>query len=267
MTNTPLIFLLFIVLVLSGCRNVRRSNWEEWPEFGQYFAEAGVEGAFVLYDLKEDHYFAYNVERLNTPFIPASTYKIFNSLVALETGVIEDENQIIKWDGVERGLAVWNQDHSLRTAIKHSTVWFYQELARRIGRQQMQHYVDLAGYGNQDISGEIDLFWLEGELRITPRQQVDFLVRLYRNELPFSAKNQEIVKDILLFEQTEDHLLRAKTGWGMRFTPEVGWFVGYWEHNENVYFFALNIDIVAAEDGEARIEITKQIMRAWGEKR
>jgi beta-lactamase class D len=234
------------------------------PDFGKYFQQANVKGTFILYDLKKDQYLVYNSKRVNTRFIPASTFKIFNSLVALETGSVKDENQVSKWDGVKRKFPAWNRDQTMRTAIKDSVVWFYQELARRIGQERMQHYINLAGYGNRDISGGIDQFWLQGGLRISPKEQINLLVKLYRNELPFSQRTIDIVKDILINEKTNNYILRGKTGWGWEFTPQVGWYVGYLERGDNVYFFALNLDITKPEDIKARIAITKNILRDMG---
>ncbi|MEK7727410.1 MAG: class D beta-lactamase [candidate division KSB1 bacterium] len=234
-----------------------RPHMQERSDFAKHFTEASVEGAFVLYDLQRDKYFVHDLARSNRGFVPASTFKIFNALVALETGVLRDENETLQWDGVTREVAAWNQDHSLRSGFKVSAVWFYQEMARRIGPERMQHYVNLAGYGNRDIRGGIDLFWLTGELRITPREQIDFLVRLYQNRLPFAQSTLTMVKDIFIFEQNENYVLRGKTGWA----GKTGWFVGYVERKEAVYFFATNIDIAKDEDVKARIAVTKNILR------
>lgn len=258
------IFSLFFVLLVAGCNHPHNDIWQERKDFAKYFDDAGVNGGFILFDLKQETYVVYNPQRINTGFIPASTFKIFNSLVALETKQIQDASEIIKWDGRQRGFAAWNQDHNLQSAIQNSVVWFYQDLARRIGPEQMAHYVTLAEYGNQDIRGEIDTFWLEGELRITPREQVDFLRRLYQNELPFSQRSIDIVKDILIFEAQENYIMRAKTGWGQRYVPQIGWFVGYVEQHDNVYLFATNIDIANPEDAEKRVVITKHILNAMG---
>lgn len=240
-----------------------KSVWQR-PDFGKYFQQANVKGTFILYDLKKDQYLVYNSKRANTRIIPASTFKIFNSLVALETGSVKDENEVIKWDGVKREFPAWNRDQTMRTAIKGSVVWFYQELARRIGQERMQHYINLANYGNRDISGGIDQFWLQGGLRISPKEQIDLLVKLYRNELPFSQRTMDIVKDILINEKTNNYVLRGKTGWAGEFTPQVGWYVGYLERGGKVYFFALNLDITKPEDTKARIAITKSILRDMG---
>lgn len=264
MDITDIILYMVLILVMKDCHSSVKNNWQEREDFSRYFEEAGVEGTFILYDLNAETYLVHNSPRANTGFIPASTYKIFNSLVALETKSIQDEHEIIAWDGTQRDIEAWNKDHNLHTAIQNSVVWFYQELARRIGAEKMQHYVALAGYGNQDIRGGIDRFWLEGELRITPREQVDFLRKLYHNELPFSQRSMDIVKEILIYEEGDDYVLSAKTGWGQRFTPEIGWFVGYLERDDNVYLFAINIDIHHVEDAAARISITKRILEALG---
>jgi beta-lactamase class D len=254
--HTMLLYLLLTVVCLKS-GHWGPSTWEERADFEKYFKDAGVAGAFVIYDAQREKYLAYNSKRLHTPFIPASTFKILNSLIALETGVIQDENEILKWDGIDRGSVEWNRDHNMRSAFKVSAVWSYQELARRIGQERMQYFVDTTRYGNRDISGGIDMFWLTGGMRITPKEQVDFLIKLYRNDLPFSQRTIDIVKDIMIFEKTDEYVWRAKTGWAM----QIGWFVGYVERDDEVYFFANNIDILKAEDREARIQVSRSILQ------
>ena len=212
---------------------------EESLELEAYFQ--GFSAAFVFYDLGGDHYSRYNPEQCSTRLLPASTFKIMNSLIGLETGVIRDADYAIKWDGTQFDIPSWNQDHTLKTAIQNSVVWYYQELARRVGREQMQQYIDAAAYGNQDISGPVDLFWLNGTLKISADEQVEFLKRLYRDDLPFSERSMKIVKEIMTLEETNTYQLRGKTGSGQTGGLYTGWFVGYVEEGENVYFFATNI--------------------------
>jgi beta-lactamase class D len=264
MHNTRLLILICLSCILiSACTSTpATSRQQERPEFGQFFQAAGVNGAFVLYDQNRDTYLVYQPERVDTPYLPASTFKIFNSLVALETGVIKDENVVIPWDGVDRGVPEWNQDLNMRSAIQYSAFWFYQELARRIGPERMQQYIDRVGYGNGNIGGGIDHFWLDGDLRISARQQVDFLRRLYNNDLPFSQRTMDIVKDILIVKKTPDYTLRAKAGWVVLPEYQLGWWVGYLEQNDDVYFFALNLDIVKPGDENARMSVTKDILRS-----
>ena len=231
-------------------------------QFSQHFANLGIKGSIIIYDLNDDISYQHNLERNNTAFLPASTFKIPNSLIALETGIIESDVDVLTWDGIQRDLEQWNQDLNLRLAFKYSGVWFYQVLARKIGYQQMQDFVNRIQYGNRQIGNkdDIDTFWLSGESRITPQEQINFLRRLYQNDLPFSQRNINIVKDIAIVEQTPDYTLRAKTGWATSSNPQVGWYVGYLEQNDNVYFFATNLEIVEereSQDLAARLEVTR----------
>lgn len=235
-------------------------------DFGRHFQDLDVEGSILIYDSSNDRVFQHNPQRNTTAFLPASTFKILNSLIALETGVIADELAILTWDGISRTFPVWNRDLNMKEAINLSAVWFYQVLARRIGHERMQQWVSRVGYGNQKIgsSDEIDQFWLQGELRITPQEQIQFLRRLYKNELPFSERSISIVKNIMILEKTPDYTIAGKTGWvGVAddVTPEIGWYVGYLEKAENVYFFATNIDIRNEKDPAARLELTRRCFK------
>ncbi len=236
----------------------------ERPDLGVHFDAANVEGTFVLYDLRRNRYIAYDLERADSAFIPASTFKIFNSLVALETRVIEDAEEVIEWDGIERSVDVWNQDHNLRSAFKYSAVWFYQVLARRIGEGRMWRYVQAAEYGNVNVDGGIDRFWLDGELRISAMEQVHFLRRLYRNDLPFSQAVMDVVKDVMIVEEGENYVIRAKTGWGQLGSGQIGWWVGYVERGDDVFFFSTNVDIRRDEDALARMAVPRAILRDLG---
>lgn len=210
----------------------------------QNLQEAKSEGCFILYDLKRDRYIRYNSQHCQKRFIPASTFKIFNSLVALETKAIADENTVIAWDGVSnQSFPTWNQDQTMRTAFTRSVVWFYQDLARRIGKERMTKYIQAASYGNQDIEDKIDTFWLNGKLRISPEEQIKFLVRLYKEDLPFSPAVMQTVKDVMVIERQDNYTLRGKTGWGQDVDSmkNIGWYVGYLERDNNVYFYALNM--------------------------
>lgn len=256
-----------------------KPNIEQQADFQKHFESLGVNGSILIYDLNQDLFYQHNrvpegqaePNRNNSAFLPASTYKIPNSLIALETGVIQNDVDVLTWDGIERGFAdapieEWNQDLNMRLAFKYSAVWFYQVLARKIGHQRMQDFVTKIQYGNQNIGAkeDIDHFWLDGDLRITPRQQIDFLRRLQQNDLPFAQKNIDLVKDIAIAEETDNYVLRAKTGIATSVTPQIGWYVGYLEQNDNVYFFATNLDVVSDKDIAARLEVTKLCLQDLG---
>ena len=235
------------------------------PDLGRHFRELGIKGSILIYDSKNNRTYEHNPQRNATAFPPASTFKIFNSMVALETGVIADDVAVLTWDGIQRELPEWNHDTNMRQAFKNSTVWFYQVLARRAGHERMQQFINQVGYGNRQIgtAGDIDHFWLDKPLRITPQEQIEFLQRLYQG-LPFSQRSINLVKDIMVFEQTPDYKLRAKTGLVSETKPEIGWFVGYLEQNNNVYFFATNIDVRKPKDTPARIEVTRRSFKDLG---
>lgn len=253
-----ILFFLFQFAVLA-------QNVEERTDFKKYFDEYGHNGCFVLYDLNKDQYIKFNPERCTEQFIPASTFKIFNSLVGLETGAVKDENEIMKWDGEKRFYDAWNQDLNMNDAFKYSAVWFYQEVARRVGEEKMQHYININHYGNEDISGGIDRFWLDGGIRISANEQIEFLKRIYKNEVKFSQRSIDILKRIMIYDQNDNYILRAKTGWAIRVKDQVGWFVGYVEKNDNVYFFALNVESKNPEEGfVSRKEITFKILKELG---
>ena len=214
--------------------------------YKKHFDDYKVDGSLIIYELNDERTYSYNEERTKKRFSPASTFKIFNSLVGLETGVIPDTSFVIPWDSVKRGNYLsWNRSNSLNTAFNFSLVWYYQELARRVGNDKMQHFISLNHYGNEDIGETIDGFWLtdyRGKLRISQEEQISFLRKLYRNELNFSSRSQQLVKDIMLIEDTKEYKLFAKTGMCSEAGLWYGWYVGWIETKGNVYFFATHVE-------------------------
>jgi beta-lactamase class D len=214
-------------------------------DLAKHFTDAGTEGTFVGYKIDDYLVIASDKDRSGEAKLPASTFKIPNSLIALETGVVEDpDKDVFKWDGVKRSIEAWNRDHTMRSAIAVSAVPVYQEIARRIGQERMQKYVDLFEYGNRDIGGGIDQFWLTGNLRIDPVQQVDFVDRLRRGVLPISKRSQDLVRDILPVTKAGESIIRAKSGLlgAERGQPSLGWMVGWAEKGDARTVFALNMD-------------------------
>lgn len=200
------------------------------------------EGCFVMLDVSASRYVRYNPDRCAERFSPCSTFKIPNSLIGLETGVLADADHELKWDGVKGWREITNQDHTLRSAFKYSVVWYYQRVAEMIGEKRMRQWLDRIEYGNRDISAGLTQFWLGQSLKISADEQVAFLLKLQRGELPFSKRTQDIVRDIMVLSGGGDWILRGKTGTNAREGKTVlGWFVGYLTHGEEAYVFALNI--------------------------
>lgn len=247
----------------------------ERPDLARHFASSGVQGTFVLLDLAADQVSVHNAARAQQRFVPASTFKILNSLIALETGAVKDENEVLPYGGKPQRFRQWEKDMGMREAIRISNVPVYQEIARRIGPERMSRFVKLAAYGNADIGKVIDRFWLDGPLAISAVEQAKFVSRLARRELPFSARSQAIVRDILRQEETVTHTMFSKTGWafagesasapasGIK-PAELGWLVGWVERNGKVYAFAMNIDIHQNEDAAKRQVIARQCLQSLG---
>lgn len=258
-----IIVLLFVVAsgILHAQDTLRSGNYslvwdtlrmKERPDWSEHFKSQNVSvGTLVIYDQQKGKYQVFNRERMIERFLPASTFKIMNSLIALETGVVKNEKVTFKWDGFDRGVASWNQDQNMEEAFKNSTVWYYQQLARKIGFKKMDEYVKQAGYGNKNIDGGLDDFWLKGKLRINAKEQVDLLKKLQADLLPFKKENQAIVRKIMIEEKSDTYILRSKTGWAEQDGKNIGWYVGYVERpklkskdeKSDYYYFALNIEM------------------------
>lgn len=229
------------------------------------FKDIGTDGTFVMLELKKNRVTVVNAERHTKGFLPASTFKIPNALIALETGVIKDaDHPMFKWDGVKREFDAWNKNHSLRTGFRASAVWMFQELARQITDTRMRVYVAQFGYGNRSIKGNEDSFWLDGQLRISALQQIEFLERFYIGKLPVNPKNAEIVKDIMFLENIGVATLRGKTGWIPSGDNKIGWLVGWVERGEETYIFALNLDPHEEKHVAARMTIAKSLLTQLG---
>jgi beta-lactamase class D len=233
------------VLPVRAFANVAPQRSEIREALAKRFVDDGTEGTFVGYKVEDYLVIASDTVRSGEAKLPASTFKIPNSLIALETGVVGDpDKDVFKWDGVTRSIEAWNKDHTMRSAIAASAVPVYQEIARRIGPERMQKFVDLFDYGNRNIGGGIDQFWLTGDLRIDPVQQVDFVDRLRRGVLPVSKRSQDLVRDILPVTKVGDAVIHAKSGLlgAERGEPSLGWLVGWTEKGDAQTVFALNMD-------------------------
>ena len=239
-------------------------DWRDDPAAAAVFAESGFRGTFVLYDVGKDEFSGYDRRRAETRYVPASTFKIPNSLIGLEYGAVKDVDEPLPWDGQAKWIKRWEKDMGLREAIKVSNVPAYQELARRVGLDKMRRAVAELDYGNKDIGRTVDAFWLEGPLEISAVEQVRLLARLAQGELPFAPEIQAAVRDIVKAEEAADGALYAKTGTAAVYTPQLGWLVGWVERSGRIYAFALNIDMPSPEDGPKRVELSRASLKALG---
>jgi beta-lactamase class D len=213
------------------------------PEFQSLLDSAKINGSILIYDISKNTYHSNNFDWARKGKLPASTFKIPNSIIGLELGIVENDSTLFKWDGQTRSIKNWNQDLIFRDAFKYSCVPCYQDLARRIGAEDMSKYVDKLEYGNiQFEESNLDIFWLEGASRISQIQQLDFLNRLYTSQLPISKRTETIVKKMMVLEKNENYILSGKTGWSISNRENNGWFVGWLETQSATYLFATNVD-------------------------
>ncbi|HQS35738.1 MAG TPA: penicillin-binding transpeptidase domain-containing protein [Sediminibacterium sp.] len=246
-------FLLFGTLIVSCSPNNVQLN----EEIGKYFDSAGVKGTFALFDNGTGDFTIYNLNRYkDSAYSPASTFKVVHSLIAIETGVVSDEKMSIQLDSVV----------TMETAFKKSIVPYYQEVARRIGKDTMQFWLDSLQYGNHSIGKSIDSFWLNNTIKLTPDEQLGIMKRLFFNQLPFQKRTHEIVKRMMLRESNANYQLSYKTGLTYNEKgDQLGWVVGWIEENKHPYFFVLNMEAPSNISlVDTRISLLKKILSNQG---
>jgi beta-lactamase class D len=270
-------FFLFIIaaLLFSSCGRENILTQNQW---GDIYKKHGIDSAcFEMIDNTHDQAFIYNLERCSRRMSPASTFKVFLSLAALESNVALDENMMIPWNKISTGKPEWDKDMSMREALKVSSEPYFKELAKKMGAVEMQKWLDTIRYGNKRIGQDIESCWVNDTLLITPDEQVGFMKKLYFDKLPMSQRSQRIVRNMLLEEQTAEHKLYFKTGTKLNGNQSLVWLIGFIERketqkgvvtkkeetNSRPYFFAMNYETAfdSLATREKRIEILKDILK------
>ena len=236
------------------------------------FDQNKVIGSFGMFDNVTGEFTIYNLKRYrDSAYLPASTFKIVNSLIGIETGKVVNEKMVIKWDGIVRIFSNgdtaknWNKDLTMAEAFDYSAVPYYQEVARRIGKDTMQQYLDSMHYGTAKIKTKIDTFWLDNSLKITADEQLGIVKKLYFYQLSFQRRTQEIVRKMMVRETNTNYTLAYKTGWANTENGNaLGWAVGWIEENRHPYFFVLNIEGKKDTNAAVRVDMLKQILRGYG---
>jgi len=243
---------------IGATKSTKTVHQEDWQS---YFNQYDVQGTIAILDTRRSNgdLQVFNLKRAKQRFSPASTFKIPHTLFALDAGVVKDEFEVFKWDGIKRSYKPHNGDHDLRSAMRNSVVWIFDLFAKELGEEKAQQYLKLIKYGNQTPKTKRGSYWIHGELEISAIEQIDFLKKLFHNQLPFSVSHQRLVKDIMVVKAEKNWILRAKTGW----QGKHGWWVGWVELPQGPVFFALNIDTPnRGKDLFKRQAITKEILRS-----
>ena len=269
MKNNWWSLILLTLICACSANNVKKDN-----SLKKFFDENKVNGCFALLDNGTNQFTVYNLSRYrDSSYLPASTFKIVNSLIGLQTGKIINDSMVIKWDGVKRWLDDWNKDLTMYEAFRVSSLPYYQEVARRIGKDTMQLWLDSLGYGKKNkndkitIHSAVDSFWIDNSIKVTADQQMGLVKKLYFDQLPFFKSYQEVVKRAMLFENNANYKLSYKTGWGTSEADHyIGWITGWIEENKHPYFFVLNIE--SADKNldmvTVRMKILKDILKDLG---
>ncbi|WP_378952931.1 class D beta-lactamase [Pelosinus sp. sgz500959] len=260
------VFFLIIGSVVAFCTSkiqpVRQELDISSINVDEFFPKA--EGTFILKDVESGKIFIYNEERAEEERSPNSTFKIMNSLIGLQVKTVKDEYDIKYWDGKTRALPVWNQDHTLGSAMRNSVVWYYQAMARDIGEERMQEWLNRCSYGNRDIHGGIDQFWLNSSLKISPLAQIHFLEGLYKETLPFDKDIMKTVKRMMILQEGDEYTLYGKTGSsGVVDHYSTGWFVGFIIVKGHPYVFATNLDQKEIIAGPVAKKVTIDILKKY----
>jgi len=258
--NTSRLFRFIAIFVAVISLFAYSSGAEAKPKFHELKLDPifhNTQGTLVLKNLRTDQVYIYNPQRSKERFTPESSFKVANALIGLEVKAVADEYEVKRWDGIVREFPGWNRDHSLASAMRESAIWFYQAIARDIGQDRMQAYVKRINYGNRDISGGIDTFWLDSSLKISAKEQVDFIERLVEEDLPFQKKTMKTVKRIMIDNEQDNYTVHGKTGTRLS-DMGLGWYVGYIETNKDTWVFATNV----ADSGGTAKRLTLETLKS-----
>lgn len=250
----------YLATTFAGVRAASASDIIKLSDADDVFAREQISGTFVTYDSAADRFVVLNAERAATRFVPASTFKIPNSLIALEVGAVKDTDEVFRYDGKPRAVAAWQKDMTLREAVTASNVPVFQEIARRVGLDAYRNWLAKFDYGNREVGDNVERFWLDGPLTISAIEQTRFLVRLAEQRLPMGARSQEIVRDIIRIEEKNGRVLFAKTGW----SGKLGWWAGWVEQGARKTAFALNMDMSRIEEAPKRISFGRELLSHVG---
>ncbi|QEC41078.1 penicillin-binding transpeptidase domain-containing protein [Pseudobacter ginsenosidimutans] len=260
---------LLMALAFAACSP---NNVTEDKSLEKYFKDNKVTGSFGMFDNGQGHFTLSNISQFtDSMYLPASTFKIINSLIGLETGAVQDSASIIPFDSTRSYRAECKGDMNMYNAFRISCPNWYQELADEIGKPAMQKWLDTLGYGQRKerfvIGNNLDTFWLDNSVKVTGDEQLGLVKKLYFDQLPFSKRSQRIVRNMMLWENNSNYQLAYKTGWGTDENQhQIGWIIGWIEENKHPYFFSLQVKSPDAKiDMPAvRLNILKGILAEYG---
>ncbi|MFO6497125.1 MULTISPECIES: BlaR1 family beta-lactam sensor/signal transducer [Bacillus] len=270
--KSALVFAIVAAVILAGIPSVSIlamhketysfSNTNvDYKDYSTFFDK--FSGSFVLFDSDRKKYTIYNKKESTTRFAPASTYKVFSALLALESGIITKNDSEMAWDGIRYPYQEWNQDHDLFSAMSSSATWYFQKLDQQIGEARVRDYLKSIHYGNEEFSDPAH-YWMDGSLKISPFEQVNMLKKFYYNEFDFKQSSIQTVKDSIRLEESNGSVLSGKTGTLVINGEHHGWFIGYVETVDHTFFFSVHIQDGKLAAGSSAAEIALSILEEKG---
>jgi beta-lactamase class D len=271
-------FLLSYVLIgifFLGCKSAQVNELRREPN---YFEKK--EGCFLLYNMKTNSLEKVIGENNCKVQYPAcSSFKVPLAVMALDAHILNDENQVLKWNGIKDEREESNRDHNAKTWMSQSIVWFSQRITQQMGPKKFQKYLDAFEYGNKDIKGGLNQAWLvspassDPALKISAYEQMEFMKKLWRDQLPASERAMKITRDLTYLETSpKGFKLHGKTGsnfYDKDRKVRLGWFVSHLQNETKEYVVITNFRDLEPFEGKgygglAARELTKNILSNEG---
>lgn len=204
----------------------------------------------------------------DTRITPASTFKIAISLMGYDAGFLKSEHQPVLHyrQGDPDWRASWVSDTDPQKWIRDSVVWYSQRVTAALGARRFQRYATSFRVGNADVSGDptrhdgLKWAWIDSSLQVSPREELDFLERIVRRELPVKPLAYEMTSRITSIEGEHGGWeLHGKTGTGFPLLADgrsdhahaYGWFVGWATRGARTFVFVRQTQDPSLQDGPA----------------
>lgn len=218
-------------------------------------------------------------DRCEAPVTPASTFKIPLSLIGFDSGILTEAKHPA-WP-YRTEYQTWNDDWKRTTTpytwLRDSVVWYSQVLTQTLGARTLQEYIDKLAYANRDLSGEpgrnngLTTAWLSSSLRISAAEQVEFVRRMVRYQLPISRSAVDRTMSLMPLASTGGWRVRGKTGTGFQVRADgtsdqdrqVGWFVGWATSNGRTVVFARLLEDGQPERLRAGLRARDALLSDW----
>lgn len=263
-TKKMTLFVLAIsIFLFAGSCSINKAKIDN--ELNKYFNSDNAEGCFTMLNNSNGEITVYNMSLDTSRYSPAETFDIMHSLIALQTGSVNNEESMISWDHTLEADSMCKRDMNLQDAFKLNCTSFFQVLSKKTEKTIFQTWLDSISYGNKKMEGVYDSFWLNHTLTISPDEQLGFLKKLYFEQLPFRKSSQQMLRKMMIQEDNSAYTLSYKKGATNNADQGIiEWCVGWIEENKHVYFFVTFSKSKNKNSKKSIVEKTKAILSNYG---